>query len=104
MDERTKKLLGGALIAAIGVGFIGWSWYNRQSQGSFYIRTSIFGPAALVLGLALLFVPGYREERRGRGEDISALSGLQLVTARWWFILALALALGLLNLFLLTYL
>jgi len=38
--------------------------------------------------------PGYREERLARGEDISVLRGWQLLTPRWRWVLAVALAAG----------
>ncbi len=58
-------------------------------------------PTFLVLGLALVAIPGYKEERLTRGKDISGLSALQLLTPRWWAVLAVALAAGLGNLLLL---
>ena len=60
-------------------------------------------PAFLVLGLAMIAIPGYKEERIARGEDISQLSGTQLLTPRWWVVLVLALAGGLGNLWLLRF-
>jgi hypothetical protein len=50
-----------------------------------------------VAGLALVLFPGYKEERLARGEDISALSGTQLLTPRWWVVLVIALLAGLAN-------
>ncbi len=54
-------------------------------------------PAFIVLGLAMIAIPGYKEERLARGEDLSGLSGTQLLTPRWWAVLAVALAAGLGN-------
>ncbi len=57
-----------------------------------------------MLGLGLLLFPGYRTERLTRGEDLSSLSGLRLLTPRWWIMLVAALALGLLNWYLMAHL
>lgn len=59
-------------------------------------------PAFFIIGLGLVFFRGYREERIMRGEDISQLQGLKLLTARWRIILAIALAAGALNFYLLS--
>jgi len=53
------------------------------------------GPALAVLGIALVLFPGYRQERIERGEDISSLRGLDLLTSRWKAVLGIALLAGL---------
>ena len=55
-----------------------------------------------VLGLAMVFVPGYRGERLVRGEDITQLQGWKLITPRWWVILGVAFGCGLTDYFLLV--
>ena len=91
---RWKQRLAGFLIAAMGGGGIVWIWHTALSEGYFYFKASVLMPAFLILGLALVAIPGYKEERIGRGEDISGLSGLELLTPRWWAVLAVALAAG----------
>lgn len=98
---RWKQRLGGALIAAIGGGGTLWLWHIAKTEGHVYLKASMLLPAFLVLGLAMIAIPGYKEERIARGEDISQLSGMQLLTPRWWIVLVLALAAGLSNLWLL---
>lgn len=98
---RWKQRLGGALIAAIGAGGTLWIWHVARSEGYVYLKAGVLMPAFLVLGLALVVVPGYKEERLARGEDISRLSGVQLLTPRWWAVLVAALAAGLGNVLLL---
>lgn len=98
---RWKQRLGGALIAAIGGGGTLWVWHVAQTEERIYLKASMALPAFLVLGLALIVIPGYKEERIARGEDISQLSGTGLLTPRWWAVLALALAAGIGNLLLL---
>lgn len=98
---RWKQRLGGALIAAIGGGGTLWLWHVARSEGYVYLKASVLLPAFCVLGLALIALPGYKEERLARGEDISGLSGTQLLTPRWWLVLAAALAAGFGNLLLL---
>ena len=44
-----------------------------------------------------MLIPGYREERIARGEDVSGLKGARLITPRWWAVLALAIAASLAN-------
>lgn len=98
---RWKQRLGGALIAAIGGGGTLWLWHVARTEGYVYLKASVVLPAFLVLGLAMVAIPGYKEERLARGEDISRLAGMQLLTPRWWIVLVLALAAGLGNLWLL---
>ena len=98
---RWKQRLGGALIAAIGGGGTLWIWHVAKSEGYIYLKASVLLPAFLVLGLAMIAIPGYKEERLARGEDLSALSGTQLLTPRWWAVLVIALAAGFGNLLLL---
>lgn len=71
-----------------------WGWYTLLTAGSFWPNASAIFPAFTVLGLALILFPGYQEERLARGEDVSGLSGTQLLTPRWWAVLAVALAAG----------
>ena len=100
---RWKQRLGGALIAAIGGGGTWWVWHVARSEGEVYQKASVLLPAFLVLGLAMIAVPGYKEERLARGEDISGLSGTQLLTPRWWVVLVVALAAGFGDLLLLRF-
>ena len=94
---RWKQRLGGALIAAIGGGGTLWTWHLARSEGGVYLKASLLMPAFLVLGLAMIAIPGYKEERLARGEDISNLAGVRLLTPRWWVVLVIALAAGLGN-------
>lgn len=94
---RWKQSLGGALIAIVGAGGTAWIWYIAQTEGYFYFKASTLMPAFMVLGLGLVIFPGYKEERIARGEDISGLSGIQLLTPRWWAILLLCLVAGIGN-------
>ena len=100
---RWKQQLGGALIAAIGGGGTFWLWHAARSEGSIYFKASVLFPAFFVLGAAMIAVPGYKEERLARGENLSGLSGVQLLTPRWWAVLVIALAAGLGNLCLLRF-
>ena len=91
---RWKQQLGGALLMLLGAGFWTWTWYTAFNEGYYYRKASFLFPAVLVVGAGLLAFPGYKEERVARGEDISSLSGLQLLTPTWWAILAVALIVG----------
>jgi hypothetical protein len=91
MVPRWKQRLGGVFIATVGLGFTAWCWYTTLQQGYVYLKAAAIFPAFAVIGLALVAMPGYREERLARGEDLSQLSGQQLLTPRWWVVLVLAL-------------
>jgi ABC-type Fe3+-siderophore transport system permease subunit len=91
MMPRWKQQLGGLLIALLGAGFTGWSWYTAFYEGYFYRKASMIFPAFFVLGLGMILFPGYKEERIARGEDISQMRGWKLITPRWWAIIVLAL-------------
>lgn len=92
-----KQRLGGMFIALVGGGFTAWGWYTALNEGHYYRNASIIFPAFFILGLGMILFPGYKEERIARGEDISTLSGMQLLTPRWWVILVVALVTGLGN-------
>jgi ABC-type Fe3+-siderophore transport system permease subunit len=103
MISRRKQQLGGLFIAVIGGVLTGWTWYTALYNGYFNRRASLIFPAFLVIGLALIIFPGYKEERIARGEDVSRLQGAKLITRRWWVILIAALAAGGLNYLLLSF-
>jgi ABC-type Fe3+-siderophore transport system permease subunit len=102
MITRRKQQLGGLLIAVIGGMLTAWTWYTALNNGYFNRRASLIFPAFLIIGLALIIFPGYKEERIARGEDISKLQGVKLITPRWWAILITAVAAGGLNFLLLS--
>ncbi len=103
MISRQKERFGGAFIATIGAILTYWSWHSAISVGSFSLKAGFAGPAFAILGLALILFPGYQSERIARGEDISQLSGAQLLTPRWWGVLAVSLGSGALNLAILKF-
>lgn len=92
--RRWKQQLGGLLIALVSGGGTAWMWYTALTEGYFYRKASMLLPAFCVLGLGLILFPGYKEERTARGENITGLTGVRLITPRWWVILTLALAAG----------
>jgi ABC-type Fe3+-siderophore transport system permease subunit len=102
MISRKKQQFGGLFIALVAAGFTGWNWYTALNNGYFYRKASLIFPAFLIIGLALIIFPGYKEERIARGEDISKLQGIKLITPRWWAMLVAALAAGGLNYLLLS--
>jgi hypothetical protein len=98
MVSRRTERLGGLFIATLGSLLTIWNWHLALSEGHFYPKVALIGPAFTVMGLGLILFPGYRTERLARGEDISQLSGVALLTPRWWGILAISLGSGLVNL------
>jgi hypothetical protein len=97
MESGRKQKIFGLLMALFSAGFILWSWYTAIVRGYFYIKAGVIFPAFLVIGMALIFIPGYREERLASGEDISNLHGYKLITKRWWAVLIVGSGLGLAN-------
>jgi hypothetical protein len=99
---RRKQRLGGAFIALLSLGFVVWTWHTALHEGYYYRKAALIFPAFLMIGLALICFPGYKEERVARGEDISQLEGMALITPRWWGVLAMALLAGAVNWWLLS--
>jgi ABC-type Fe3+-siderophore transport system permease subunit len=94
---RWLQQLGGSIIVAVGLGFTLWNWKLALTDGQYYIKVSFIFPAFVVVGIGLIFFPDYKTERLARGEDISNLQGLALLTTRWKVILALACLAGFTN-------
>lgn len=94
MVPRWKERMGGVVIMLLGGGFTAWTWHTALTEGYYYQKASMIFPTFCFLGLGMILFPGYRTERLARGEDISTLSGTQLITPRWWVILVLALIAG----------
>ena len=91
---REKQKIGGLVMALLGAGFTGWSWYTALYQGYFYPKAGMLFPAVFVLGLGIIAFPSYKEERTARGEDLSRLQGWRQITPCWWAILIIALLAG----------
>jgi hypothetical protein len=90
--SRLAQGVVGVCIAAMG-GWLTWlSWHQSVRDAEFSLRASMLGPAFVVLGLGLAAFGGYREERLARGESLEGLDGFNVLTTRWWVVLALALA------------
>ena len=91
---RATRLAGGVFIAVCGL-FVTWvTWSQAVTQREFNFKGALVGPAFAVLGLGVALLPGYRQERLARGEDISRLEGWRLITPRWWAIVVAGFALG----------
>lgn len=97
MDDRTKEIIGGVFIFIVSAGLYFYNWYLIENNDYYYPKAMFFSGAMMITGLALILFPGYRTERKNRGEDIQNLSGIALLTAKWWTILVIALAFGLAN-------
>mgnify|MGYP001128323328 CR=1 FL=1 len=63
--SRGRQRLGGAFIALLSGGFVAWNWHTALTRGYFYQKAALLFPAFLVIGVALILIPGYREERIG---------------------------------------
>jgi ABC-type Fe3+-siderophore transport system permease subunit len=102
MSTRGKQKLAGLLIALAGTLYTAWMWHTALNDGYYYRKASMIFPAFFIIGLGMIIFPGYKEERVARGQDISGLQGMKLITPRWWAVLIIAMAAGGLNLFLLS--
>jgi hypothetical protein len=102
MISRKMEKFGGVIIASLGGGLTAWNWHLALHKGYFLMKVGVVGPFFLVMGIALILFPGYRTERIERGEDITKLQGLALLTPRWWGVLIVGLGLGMCNWFLLS--
>ena len=98
MVSRRMERLGGVFIATLSAILTIWNWHLALSEGHFYLKAALIGPAFTIIGLGLILFPGYRTERIERGEDITQLTGIALLTPRWWGILAISMGSGLVNL------
>jgi hypothetical protein len=94
---RWRQQLGGLFFMLLAGGFTIWEWHTARNEGDFTLLGGMFFPAVGVLGLAMILFKGYREERTGRGEDISRMRGWELLTTRWRVILVVALLVGIGN-------
>ncbi len=102
MTLRNKERLGGLFILTSSIALTALCWYDALTQGYYYPKAAMLGPAFTAIGLGLLLFGGYRSERAARGEDISQLQGFRLITRRWWLLLVVGLSAGLLNWYLLA--
>jgi hypothetical protein len=99
---REKRLIGGMLCVLIGTGVTGFQWYLTLHHSRFFIDgETVPSPLFVILGLGLILFPSSKEERITRGQDVSGMSGTQLITPRWWAIYVLAIGVEVLNYWLL---
>ena len=89
------RRLAGAGILVLGVVAAYLTERQASTEPTFSSLGGFGGPAFAVLGLGLILFKGYRQERLERGEDISQLEGLALLTPRWKAVLGAALVAGL---------
>jgi hypothetical protein len=91
------RRLAGLGIACGGVFMTRLAWIQATRDGSFSTLGGMGGPAFAAIGIGLVLFKGYRQERLERGEDISQLEGLALLTPRWKAVLGVSLLAGLAN-------
>ncbi len=92
--SRKTQQIGGAIIALPSLIGTLWTWYTAFFQDYFYQYASMIFPPFFLVGLALIFFPDYKTERISRGEDISDMEGMSLITPRWWAVLIFSLLAG----------
>ena len=103
IPSRNVQRLGGLFLIVVSAAFIFWTWRTALSENYFYPKAAFIFPMFLFVGLGMTVFPNYKTERLARGEDISQLSGMKLITARWWAILAIGLFAGIANWLLLKF-
>ncbi len=92
----------GLAMAIASAWMTNQAWIQARRDGAFSMLAALAGPAFVVIGLGLVLFKGYRQERLERGEDITQLQGMDLLTPRWKAVLGVALAAMALNYALLT--
>lgn len=94
MTNRLPQKMIGLVFLVLGLAAAAAAW-GAPLGGDPRLRPIVAACAALVvLGGAMLLLPSPREERLGRFEDLWDMSAFQMITARWWVVIALALAVG----------
>jgi len=101
--SRFKQSIGGVIIFFLGLGLTVANWSFWFSDGSYYPKIAFLGPAFAIIGLALVAMPGYREERLSKGQNLADYPKYKIITPRWWAVMALGLALGGINLAAMTF-
>lgn len=97
MNLRVKDMIGGIIILLIAGGLYFWNWYLIMNENRYYPKAMFIGTAMMIAGLGLMIFGGHRTERINKGEDISKLIGLKLLTTRWWIILVISIAFAVAN-------
>ena len=94
MTNRLPQQIIGLVLLFLGLAAAAAAWVGPLG-GDPRIRPIIAAFFALaVLGGGMLILPSPRQERLGRFEDLWDMSALQMITARWWVVIAVALAVG----------
>lgn len=88
MAPRFLKHFLGFLLLLAGIGFAAAVWLVHRGQPSPFCKLEAAGSGLAVLGLAIMVLPGPREERVRRGDDLWGMTPLQMITWRWWLVLA----------------
>jgi hypothetical protein len=95
--SRFKQSIGGVTLFFLGLGLTIMNWSFWFNDGSFYPKAALAGPAFAILGLALVAMPGYREERLAKGQNLADYPKYKIITPRWWAVLVTGLVLGGIN-------
>lgn len=91
---RSVQSIGGAFNAACGLFLCGLAGYLLFHERLYAPGVAFLSPAQLVMGLALIAFPTYKNERLDRGESLEGLEGWRLLTPRWRAVVVVALASG----------
>jgi hypothetical protein len=95
--SRFSQSTGGVLMFFLGLAMTGGNWDDLIKNASFFPKLAVLGPVSVILGLALVAMPGYREERLAKGQNLADYPKLKIITPRWWAVLVIGMALGLAN-------
>ncbi len=101
LPSRNIQRLAGLFIFLVSLFFNIWTWFTAFEKGYYYPKAALIFTVFAVMGLGIIIFPDYRTERINRGEDISSLSGIKLLTLRWWLILIAGFVAAFINLILL---
>jgi hypothetical protein len=93
MAPRLQQIFG-LIFCLLGIGAAIAAWRSPLLADPIVRRVVAAFAALALIGLAMMILPSPREERERRGDDLWELSGLRMLTARWWLVILLTIALG----------
>jgi hypothetical protein len=91
---RTFQVIAGLFNAAMGIFLFWLFWWLGTRERMMAPGIPFLASGMVIMGLGVAAFGNYKEERRRRGESLEGRSELQLLTPRWWALVVLWLASG----------
>jgi hypothetical protein len=91
IHKRARQQFVATITFFLSVAGLWLIWYEASDDAHFYLwQWSLIFPFLLIISIASIIFPGPRTERMQRGENVSAMGNLKVITNRWWFVIVLA--------------